>query len=169
MPDAAAEATEKNEAQDFPLVIASMPETDRQRAMAVGIVVLLAAAAAVIAPFASIQVDRVDAFIPVLQTVVSIADLITAVFLFAQFSIQPQRPLLALTSGYIFSGSFAFLQTLAFPGGYAPAGLIGDGPNSPAWIYVLWHTTFPAAILVYAFSKDADGGAGAAGPKGQRR
>jgi hypothetical protein len=54
----------------------------------------------------------------------------------------------------MFSGSFAFLQTLAFPGGYAPDGLIGDGLSSPAWIYVLWHTTFPAAILVYALSKD---------------
>jgi hypothetical protein len=114
----------------------------------------LIVAAAAIAPFASIQLGRIDPFIPVLQTTLSIADLITAALLFAQYSIQPQRALLALASGYIFSGSFAFLQTLAFPGGYAPAGLIGDGPNSPAWIYVLWHTTFPAAIIVYAFSKD---------------
>ncbi len=89
----------------------------------------------------------------------SVVDLVTAALLFGQYSIQPQRALLALASGYLFSGSFAFLQTLAFPGGYAPAGLIGDGPNSPAWIYVLWHTTFPAAILVYAFSKDATGAA----------
>ena len=138
-------------------MIATMPATERQRAIAVGIVILLIVAAAVIAPFASIQLARVDAFIPVLQTVVSVADLITAVLLFAQFSIQPQRALLALASGYIFSGSFAFLQTLAFPGGYAPAGLIGDGPNTPAWMYVLWHTTFPAAILVYALSKDTIG------------
>jgi signal transduction histidine kinase len=161
---AAAENSEKNDAQDFPLVIASMPATDGQRTMAIAVVIVLAVAAAVIAPFASIQVSRVDAFIPVLQTVVSVADLITAIFLFAQFSIQPQRALLALASGYIFSGSFAFLQTLAFPGGYAPSGLIGDGPNSPAWIYVLWHTTFPAAILVYALSKDATGTAKPARP-----
>jgi signal transduction histidine kinase len=145
--------------QDFPLIIATMPATDRQRTIAVGTIILLTVAAAVIAPFASIQVARVDAFIPVLQTVVSVADLITAVLLFAQFSIQPQLALLALASGYIFSGSFAFLQTLAFPGAYAPAGLIGDGPNTPAWIYVLWHTTFPGAILAYALSKDTTGAA----------
>lgn len=89
----------------------------------------------------------------------SIADFVTATLLFAQYSIQPQRALLALASGYMFSGSFAFLQTLAFPGGYAPNGLIGDGPNSPSWIYVLWHTAFPAAILVYALTKDAAGAA----------
>src|SRR3984893_8088168 len=79
-----------------------------------------------------------------------------ATLLFAQFSIQPQRALLALASGYIFSSSFAFLQTLAFPGAYAPAGLIGDA-NTAAWMCVLWHATFPTAILVYALSKDVAG------------
>src|ERR1700730_14112776 len=145
--------------QDFPLIIATMPATARQRAIALGIILLLTVAAAAIAPFASIQLPQVNAFIPVLQTVVSVADPVRATLLFGLFSIQPHRALLALASGYILSGSFAFLQTLAFPGGYAPAGLIGDGPNSPAWIYVLWHTTFPAAIIVYALTKDATGAA----------
>lgn len=139
---------------DFPLIIANLPATGRQKTIAVGVTVLLAVAAVGIAPFANIQLGRVDAFIPVLQTSLSVVDLITAALLFAQYLIQPQRALLALASGYMCSGSFAFLQTLAFPGGYAADGLIGDGPNSPAWIYVLWHTTFPAAILVYAFTKD---------------
>jgi signal transduction histidine kinase len=158
LPEAAADAVQK-EGQDFPLVIATMAATTRHRAIAVGIGIVLIVAAAVMAPFASTQVGRNDAFIPVLQTVVSVVDLITATLLFAQFSIQRQRALLALASGYIFSGSFAFLQTLAFPGGYAPGGLIGDTLNTPAWMYVLWHTAFPAAILVYALSKDASGAA----------
>ena len=158
-PEAAARPSVQTEEQDFPLIIANLPATGVQKAIAVGVAILLAVAAAMIAPFASIQLGRVDAFIPVLQTSLSVADFITATLLFAQYSIQPQRALLALASGYMFSGSFAFLQTLAFPGGYAPAGLIGDGPNSPAWIYVLWHTTFPAAILVYAFTKDVPGAA----------
>ncbi|MFC7698304.1 MASE4 domain-containing protein [Bradyrhizobium sp. GCM10028915] len=143
--------------QDFPLIIATMPASSRQRAVAVGVIVVLMAVAAVMAPYASIQVRRIDSFIPVLQTVLAVADLLTAIFLFAQFYLQPQRALLALASAYIFSGSFAFLQTLAFPGGYAPDGLIGDGPNTPAWIYVPWHSTFTAAVLVYAISKDTTG------------
>jgi signal transduction histidine kinase len=152
--DTAARNSVQKEEQDFPLIIANMPETGQQRAMAGGVAILLTVAAAVIAPFANIQLGRVDAFIPVLQSSLSVADFITAALLFAQYSIQPQRSLLALASGYMCSASFAFLQTLAFPGGYAPNGLIGDGPNSPAWIYVLWHMTFPAAILVYALTKD---------------
>jgi len=155
LPGAAAEDAARKEGQDFPLIIATMPATGRQRAIAVGIIILLTVAGGVIAPFASIQLARVDAFIPVLQTVLSVVDFITATLLFAQFSIQPQRALLALASGYIFSGSFAFLQTLAFPGAYAPAGLIGDELNTPGWFFVLWHITFPTAILVYALSKDS--------------
>ncbi|TYL83367.1 MASE4 domain-containing protein [Bradyrhizobium cytisi] len=140
--------------QEFPLIIANMPATPRQKAWAVGVAVSLIVVAAVIAPFARIQLGQINGFVPVLQTALSLAELITAALLFAQFAIQPRRALLALASGYVFSGSFAFLQTLAFPNGYAPAGAIGDGLNSPAWLYVLWHSVFPATILVYGFTKD---------------
>ena len=153
-PAAAPEGPVQEEEQDFPFILLNVPAAGPQKTMAVAVAVVLAVAAAVIAPFASIQLGRVDAFIPVLQTALSIVDLITAALLLSQYSIQPQRALLAVAGGYIFSGSFAFLQTLTFPGGYAPAGLIGDGSNSASWIYVLWHTMFPAAILVYALSKD---------------
>jgi hypothetical protein len=135
LPHAAAEDSVQEDRQDFPLVIASMPATKRQRTAAVGIVIFLIVAAAVIAPFASIQLVRVDAFIPVLQTVVSAADLITAVLLFAQFSIQPQLSLLALASGYVFSGSFAFLQTLeSWMGSLANMlRLLATAPGATAW------------------------------------
>jgi hypothetical protein len=144
LPDAAAEGSVQKEEQDFPLVIASMPATERQRRTAVGVVILLIVAAAVIAPFASIQLARVDAFIPVLQTVLSVADLITAVLLFAQFSIQPQRALLALASGYISAARSRSCRRW-LPGAYAPAGLIGDA-NSSAWCCALAHDV-SAAIL----------------------
>ncbi|MGR4927526.1 MASE4 domain-containing protein [Bradyrhizobium canariense] len=151
--NAAAEPAYDDE-QEFPLIIANIPATPRQKAWAVGVAVLLIVLAAVIAPFARIQLGQINGFVPVLQTALALAEFITAALLFAQFSIQPQQALLALASGYVFSGSFAFLQTLAFPNGYASAGVIGDGLNSPAWLYVLWHTTFPAAILGYGFTKD---------------
>ncbi|MGY3626238.1 hypothetical protein ACVWWI_003169 [Bradyrhizobium sp. USDA 3686] len=151
--NAAAEPAYDDE-QEFPLIIANIPATPRQKAWAVGVAVLLIVLAAVIAPFARIQLGQINGFVPVLQTALALAEFITAALLFAQFSIQPQRALLALASGYVFSGSFAFLQTLAFPNGYASAGVIGDGLNSPAWLYVLWHATFPAAIFGYGFMKD---------------
>jgi signal transduction histidine kinase len=156
MPGNVAAAHAREPDYDFPIVIATMPATSRQRRTALTVVVAFFAVALIVAPFADVQVGRIDGFIPVLQTVLSLADLITATLLFTQYAIQPQSALLVLASGYIFSGSFAFLQTLAFPGGYAPAGVIGDGRNTAAWLFVLWHVTFLGSALIYALSKDTD-------------
>jgi hypothetical protein len=71
--------------RDFPVVVALMPTTSRQRAVAVGIVVALFTLAALVAPFADVQIGRIDSFVPVLQTVLSAADLLTATILFAQY------------------------------------------------------------------------------------
>ena len=111
---------------EFPLIIAATPATKQERRVALAIILILTLVFIVIAPFASVQLPRVDAFVPALQTVLCITDLITAALLFSLYSIQPLPGLLALASGYIFSGLFAFLQTLAFPGAYSPSGLIGD-------------------------------------------
>jgi signal transduction histidine kinase len=141
--------------QDFPLAIATIPATVQQRRAAVSIVIALVIITALVAPFANTQLGRVDAFVPVLQTVLATADVITAVLLLAQYVILPQRALLAVAAAYLCSASFAFLQTLSFPGGYAPVGLIGDGTNTSAWFFVFWHVTYPLGILIYALSKDA--------------
>src|SRR5690349_5109662 len=133
-----------------------MPVTAQQRRLAMTVIAMLLLIALIAAPFATVQSPQVGAFIPVLQALMCMADVVTAVLLFAQYSIQPRLAILALACGYMSAGLFAFLQTLAFPGGYAPGGLIGDGTNSPAWFFVLWHTTFPLGVLVYALSKDAD-------------
>ena len=142
---------------DAPIVVALMPYNRRHRAIAVGVVAGMAAVSALLAPFVNLQIGRVDSFLPVVQTVMSAADLLTATLLFAQYSVQSHRALLVVASGYIFAGSFAFLQTLSFPGGYAPNGLIGDVYNTPAWFFVLWYTTFPLSILFYALLKDKGG------------
>jgi signal transduction histidine kinase len=140
--------------REFPIVIATRPIDAAQRTAALFVVLLLLAGAIVVAPFANVQVGRVDAFIPALQTVLCVVELITAVFLFAQFVVQPQFAVLALASGYIFSGLFAFLQTLAFPGAYSPDGLIGDPLSSAGWLFSFWHIAFPLAAIAYGLLKD---------------
>jgi signal transduction histidine kinase len=139
---------------EFPLIIAATPASQQERRIALAIILLLALVFIVIAPFASIQLPRVDAFVPALQTVLCVTDLITAALLFSLYSIQPLPGLLALASGYIFSGLFAFLQTLAFPGAYSPSGLIGDQLSSAPYLFILWHIAFPLAVTVYALSND---------------
>jgi signal transduction histidine kinase len=139
---------------NLPVVIAAMSISARERRIAFGVIVVLAIIDVITILFGNIHLDRVDAFIPVIQTVMCVVDLLTAALLFAQYAIHPARAVLAVASGYVFSGLFAFIQTLAFPGAYAPTALIGDGINSAAWFFVLWHTTFPLSLLLYALTKD---------------
>jgi signal transduction histidine kinase len=141
--------------QDLPITIAAKPISTRDRNIALVAIVVLAILDAIVIPFAGVQLPRVEPFIPVLQTVMCVVDLLTAAILFAHYSIQPLRAIIPIGSGYVFSGLFAFIQTLAFPGAYSPTGVIGDGLNSAAWFFVLWHTTFPLALIVYVFSKDS--------------
>jgi signal transduction histidine kinase len=146
--------------QEFSILVAAMPISARHRAIGLSLFILLFAVFAVMAPFADMPLARVDAFIPVIQTVMCVVDLITAALLFGQYAIQPKFAILAVASGYMFSGLFAFIQTLAFPGAYSASGLIGDGVNTAAWLFVAWHVSFNLPVIAYALSKDVDGARG---------
>src|SRR5215510_920366 len=140
---------------DFPVVITTMPASPRHSKIAFVGFIIFVALVAIVMPFANIPLRRVDAFTPVIQALICVASLLTATFLFAQYWVQPQRALLALASGFVFGGLFAFLQTLAFPDAYGPGVLIGDPLSSAGWLYSFWHTLFPLAVIVYTLSKDA--------------
>src|ERR671912_527861 len=99
---------------DFPVVVATMPIRKQDLHLALTAVFVLLIGTLMWAPFASTQLTRIDAFIPVLQSLMCVADLITATILFSQHAVHPQSSLLMLAGGYIAAGLFAFLQTLAF-------------------------------------------------------
>src|SRR2546428_13897238 len=46
-------------------------------------------------------------------------------------------------------------HALTFPGLFSPTGLLGAGPQSTAWLYILWHGSFPLLVIAYALLKDA--------------
>ena len=140
----------RDEGNDVPALIASMPVSVQQRRVALGIVVFSSVMFVAAIPFASRQVGRVDAFIPVVQSIICVTDVITGVLLLAQYSIQPQRALLALASGYLCGGLFSFLQTLEFPGAYSATGLLGGGANGAVWLFNFWRFTFVLAVIAYA-------------------
>jgi PAS domain S-box-containing protein len=143
--------------RDLPIVITATPATDRQRKIALGAIIAMAVIFAITLPFANVHLARIEAFVLATQSVMCAADLLTAALLFSQYSVYPQRAVLALASGYIFSGLFAFLEACAFPGVFAQTSLIyiGDEMNTPAWLFTFWHTVFPFAVIVYVLCKDA--------------
>ena len=107
-------------------------------------------------PLSTIHLGRIDAFVPAYATAIFVNDSITAVLLFAQFSILRSRALLAIASGYLFTAFILIPWLLTFPGVFTPGGLLGAGPQSTYWLYILWHAGFPMFVIAYALLKDAD-------------
>jgi len=118
-----------------------------------GSVVIFIAAA----PFAKIQLPQVPAFIPIYESALVICDLITAVLLLGQFGFLRSRALLVLACGYLFDAYMAVFHALTFPGLFAPAGLLGAGPQSTAWLYMFWHGGFPLFVIAYAWLSHREG------------
>jgi len=134
--------------------LANLPPTSRQRRWALVVAAALFISFGVLAPFTATPLPRIDAFIPTLEALVFVTDLITSVLLFAHFSIYYSRPLLVLASGYLFTALIVIPHALTFPGAFSPTGLLGAGLQSTAWLWIFWHAAFPTALVVYALLKD---------------
>jgi signal transduction histidine kinase len=121
------------------------------------VLALLIALFLITGPFSGVQLGAVNAFVAVYATAMFVTDSITAVLLYAQFSILRSRAILVVASGYLFTALIIVPYILSFPGVLAPAGLVG-GVQTAAWLYVTWHCGFAMFVLGYAVSKDKDPG-----------
>src|SRR3984893_14431841 len=151
-------ATVVPEEQHF--ILSSLSPTRAQRRLALAVVlVLLVVLFITEGPLSTTQAARIDAFVPAYATAMFVIDSITAVLLFAQFSILRSRALLAIANGYLFTALILIPWTLTFPGIFTPGGLLGAGlQQSTHWLYILWHAGFPMFVIAYALLKDADPG-----------
>ncbi|SHM73198.1 PAS domain S-box protein [Bradyrhizobium lablabi] len=140
------------------IFLSTMPATGRDRTAAASIVVLSALLFACAVPFAGVPLAPVPAFVASYQSALAINDLITAVLLFSQFGVSRSRALLLLASGYLFTAIAAVVHALTFPGLFAPGGLLGAGPQTTVWLYMVWHGGFPLLVLGYAALKARDNG-----------
>lgn len=134
--------------------LVNLEPTSRQRKTAVAAVAVLAIAVATVAPFAATPLPKFAAFIPFLNATILVTDLITAILLFAQFSISRRRGLLVLSGGYLFTALIVIPHALTFPGAFSETGLFGAGVQTTAWLYIFWHFGFPMAVATYTWLKD---------------
>jgi signal transduction histidine kinase len=137
-------------------ILSNLSPSLAQTRLALAVALALVAAFVITAgPLSTIQLGRIDAFIPAYATAMFVIDSITAVLLFAQFSILRSRALLVIASGYLFTALILIPWMLTFPGVFAPTGVFG-GLQSTAWLYIFWHAGFPVFVIAYALSKDAN-------------
>jgi len=144
--------------------LSTLPARRADRRLAITVAIASAVIFLAAAPFAKRPLAQVPAFLPLYQSALVVNDLITALLLYGQFRIMRSRALLALASGYLFCALMAVFHLLSFPGLFAPAGLIGAGPQTTAWLYFFWHGGFPVFVVAYALLKNRmDAGEGPIG------
>ena len=137
-------------------ILSDLPPSEGQKRLAVGIVVgLITALYLVLGPFGGMRLGAVHGFVAVYTTAMFVTDSLTAVLLFAQFSILRSRAILVIASGYLFTAFLIVPYVLAFPGVLAPDGVIG-GLQTTAHLYLVWHCGFPLFVIGYALTKDED-------------
>jgi signal transduction histidine kinase len=143
--------------EEHHFILSSLSPSRTQKRLAVVVVVALLVAFFITdSLLSSIQLGRIDAFVPTYATAMFVTDSITAVLLFAQFSILRSRALLAIASGYLYTALIVIAWMLSFPGVFTPSGLLGAGLQTTSWLYTLWHAGFAMFVIAYALSRDAD-------------
>ena len=132
------------------------PPDRRQVRLSVFIVVLLAATVSIMAVLPDVRFRAVEPFIPMVDALMFLSDLITAALLYAQAVVFRSRALTVLASGYVLTALILAMHALTFPGAFAPDGLLGAGIDSAAWLGIFWRVPLPAAVILYVVLKRAD-------------
>jgi signal transduction histidine kinase len=121
-----------------------------QRRLALGVSLLILAAFIVTVPFGRIAGPTSPKVAVALHTVLAVNDLITAVLLFGQYSIQPARRVVVLAGGYLFTAMISIPFLLSFPGPLPSAEFFDIGPRSAPWLYAVWHGGLSLAVIAYS-------------------
>jgi len=135
---------------DSELFLATALATRSQRHLALAIASVCFVLFIAIVPMAQAPLARVPAFIPSYEAALTFNALITAVLLFEQTARLRAAAPLVLACGYLFDAFIIVPHALTFPGAFAPYGLLGAGPQTTFWLYVLWHGVFALFVMAYA-------------------
>jgi diguanylate cyclase (GGDEF)-like protein len=134
--------------------LSTLPAIPGERRLAQATMLLSLLVFLVIVPYAKTPLPQVWAFIPSYESALVVNDLITAALLFGQFGSFRAKAVYILASGYLFTACIAIAHALTFPGLFTDTGLLGAGPQTTAWLYIIWHGGFPLFIIAYALMKD---------------
>jgi signal transduction histidine kinase len=116
---------------------------------------ILLLACLAIFPYRLLLLPKISAFIPVIDAMHLIFSGIVAAVLLSLASILRLKALIALGTGYFFTGLVAMVHTLTYPDAFSRIGLLGASIETATWLYLAWHTALPATIIVYALLKNS--------------
>jgi diguanylate cyclase (GGDEF)-like protein len=125
-----------------------------QRYGALAVCVTLVVAALFAARFGRAPGPELKPVIPITAAIWSVADLLTAFLLLAQFYVNGRLLFARLSAAYAFSGTMTWAYVIAFPGLFRTGRLtLGDEQISSA-VWWIWNFAF-AALIIYATLNDS--------------
>ena len=112
------------------------------------VMALIAIATALLLPISEQPLGDVKPFFPMFATTVFITESLTAYLLFTHFRSTREPFLAALSGSSFFVAVMVAVQLLIFPGVFSATGLLGAGPQSAVWLWVLWHGGYAAFVIL---------------------
>ena len=134
-----------------PLGVFDTPPNRAQIRLSLVIIVLIIAAFGVALPFANVRLGEIRVFVPTMNSIIFVGELIISALLYAQASVFRSRGLTILATCYVFTALLVVPHALAFPGAFAPDGVLGGGVNTASWVYMPRRIAFPVAVLLYVW------------------
>ena len=132
------------------------PPNRQEIRLALVIVGLLLVALFLIMPLLDIRLREIDSFIPMIDAVMFVCELIIATLLYVQAAVFRSWALTVLATGFVFAALLLIPHALTFPGAFAPNGVLEGGVNTTAWIFTTRRAAFPIAVILFALLKQAD-------------
>jgi signal transduction histidine kinase len=131
------------------------PPDRQQGRFALVVVGLLVTAVLAILPVRNIHVGLIPSYVPAIDAIMCLGDLISAALLFAQASVFGSRALTVLAATYVYMALILIPHALTFPGAFSPDGF-GWAYSASPWLSIVRRSVFPLATLAYVRLKRAE-------------
>ena len=128
------------------------PPSHGQLRHVVIVLAVLALLFALLAPAAGMPLPQAPEFIPIYQSVLIGANLLTGILLLGHVHTVRARALGILALGYLFTALIAGAHLLSFPGLFSERGVLGGNHQTMPWLNVAWHALYPLFVLGYTRS-----------------
>jgi len=104
-------------------------------------------------PFAREHWPAIPAFLPAYHTFTIGTYSIAAYLLYGYFRQTGARSLLWLWGGCIYTSIILLVQLFSFPGSIVPDVRLLGGPQTPTWLWFLWHLGSAGMLFAYAIEE----------------
>ena len=145
------------------------PPSRREIRLGLAAIALQLVSLIVLVRLRDIGLGEIGAFVPVIDAIMFVGDLIIATKLYAQASIFRSRALTVLASNYVFGALLFIPHALTFPGAFAANGLLGAGVSTTAWFALLHVLAYPIGVILYVVLKSAESAEQAASERSPAR